>query len=285
MLQDDCAFQKADGSALISFSEMNADTAVNIVPCPHDSFRDAENMICDFCDQAMNVSVSNAAGTKYYVGLAAACAGLANGDTIKLLNDIDVKDGVKGPEIKANDVTFDFNGKKFDGIYGVISIYTKVTIIDTAGGGYGFFSVTTDRAGNVSDVVIDASADTKKRNSQTSKDALDKATEELTAKIAEKASASEVDTAIKDLTAAIANAQSVNNAYVDEKNGALKTELEGKIAKAQEEVTAAISALSARLEAVENKTNTLQTVLIVFIVVLSLANVASVATFVIRKRR
>ena len=117
-----------------------------------------------------------------------------------------------------------------------------------------------------------------------SKDALEKATDELTTKIAEKASASEVNEAIDTLNAAIANAQSVNNAYVDEKTMALKAELEGKIAEAQDEVTAAISSLSARLEAVENKTNTLQTVLIVFIVLLSLANIATVVTFILRKR-
>jgi len=115
--------------------------------------------------------------------------------------------------------------------------------------------------------------------------ALDIAKVELNTAINKKADASKVDESIKNLTAAIANAESVNNAYVDENNQALKTELEGKIAQAKDEVTAAIAALSERLEAVENKTNTLQTVLIVFIVLLSLANVATVVIFALRKRK
>lgn len=114
--------------------------------------------------------------------------------------------------------------------------------------------------------------------------ALDAAKLELNNAISKKADASEVNKSIESLTAAIANAQSVNTAYVDEKDQALKTELEGKIAQAKDEVTAAITALSQRLESVENKTDTLQTVLIVFIVLLSLANVATVVTFVLRKR-
>lgn len=156
-----------------------------------------------------------------------------------------------------------------------------------------------------------AEAKTEVLNS--AKSALDTAKTELSAKIATKAEASEVNKAIEDLNAAISNAESVNNAYADKKNAALKTELTKSISDSRAEVNAAIEALSKRLEAVENETeslterlsdaekssdllsqrlsatesksNTLQTVLIVFVVLLSMANIATVIVFSLRKRK
>lgn len=120
---------------------------------------------------------------------------------------------------------------------------------------------------------------------ESAKDTLDIAKSELTAAIETKADANKVNEAIEGLRTAIVNAQAVNNAYVDENNQALKAELEGKIAQAEEEISAAIAKLSERLDAVESKTATLQTMLIVFIVLLSLANIATVVMFVLRRRK
>lgn len=130
------------------------------------------------------------------------------------------------------------------------------------------------------------------------KSALDTAKTELSTKIATKADASEVYKAIEDLNTAISNAESVNNAYADEKNAALKVELTESISDSREEVNAAIEALSKRLEAVEietesltdrlsateSKSNTLQIVLIVFVVLLSIANIATVIVFSLLRR-
>lgn len=89
------------------------------------------------------------------------------------------------------------------------------------------------------------------------KSALDTAKTELSTKIATKADASEVNKAIEDLNTVISNAESVNNAYSDEKNAALKVELTKSISDSREEVDAAIEALSKRLEVVENETESL----------------------------
>lgn len=100
-----------------------------------------------------------------------------------------------------------------------------------------------------------AEAKTEVLNS--AKNVLDTAKTELSTKIATKADASEVDKAIEDLNTVISNAESVNNAYADEKNAAPKAELTKSISDSIVKVNAAIEALSKRLEAVENETESL----------------------------
>lgn len=69
-----------------------------------------------------------------------------------------------------------------------------------------------------------AEAKTEVLNS--AKSVLDTAKTKLSTKIATKADASEVNKAIEDLITVISNAESVNNAYADEKNAALKVDLQ-----------------------------------------------------------
>lgn len=61
------------------------------------------------------------------------------------------------------------------------------------------------------------------------------AKEELESLINKKANAADVNEAIEDLTTAIGNAENVSKAYADEKDEALKNELNGNIAAAKEE--------------------------------------------------
>ena len=117
------------------------------------------------------------------------------------------------------------------------------------------------------------------------KTALDTAVNNLNAAISAKANANEVNDAIEEVRTAIVNAEAVSKAYADEKDTALKTEFEEKIAQADDRVTAAISALSERLDAVESRTDTLQVVLVVFIILFSLVDIAAVVIYVLRNRK